>query len=254
MPIFRILAFAGACLFAGAITPARAEMTAAQRAEIETVIKDYLVKNPDVLRDALAEMDRRQKQDEDDARSKAVTDAAETIFNSPRQAVLGNPAGKVNLVEFFDYNCAYCKKSLPDLAQIVREDSNIRFVIKDFPVLGPGSVEAAEVATALRKQFKGDKYWQFHQKLLGMKGQIGRAQALAVAKEMGANIDQLEKDAASPETKESIQEVMKVADTLQLTGTPSFVMGDDVVVGAVGYDELKSKLDNVKKCGRVSCG
>ena len=130
----------------------------------------------------------------------------------------------------------------------------MRLVVKDFPVLGPGSVEAAEVATALRKQFSGEKYWQFHYKLLGMKGQIGKGQAVTVARDLGANLDQLGKDMTSNETKESIQEVMKIADGLQLTGTPTFVLGDDVLVGAVGYDELKSRIGNVKKCGKMACG
>ena len=251
----RFLAVAGLALFTlFAAAPARAEMSAAQKTEIQGVVKDYLMNNPDVLRDALAEMDKRQKDDEAAARKQAVSDAAPKIFNSPNQAVLGNPNGKVTLVEFFDYNCGFCKKSLDDIAKLVKEDSDLRLVIKDFPVLGPGSVEAAEIATALRKQFSGEKYWQYHYKLLGMKGQVGKAQALQVAKEMGADMARLDKDTAQPDTKASIQEVMTIADGLQLTGTPSFVLGDDVVVGAVGYDELKSKLNNVKKCGKVACG
>jgi protein-disulfide isomerase len=254
LPRFAAASLGAAFLALAAIAPARAEMNATQKTEIEAVIKDYLLNNPEVLRDALNEMDRRQKAEETAARAKAVSDAAPLIFNSPKQAVLGNPNGKVTLVEFFDYNCGYCKKSLDDITQLVKEDKDLRLVIKDFPVLGPGSVEAAEIATALRKQFTGDKYWQFHTKLLGMKGQIGKAQANAVAKEMGADMDRLAKDTASPDTKDSIQEVMKIADGLQLTGTPTFVLGDDVVVGAVGHDELKSRIDNVKKCGKVACG
>jgi protein-disulfide isomerase len=236
------------------LTPARAEVTAAQRVEIQGIIKDYLLKNPDVLRDALAEMERKQKADEEAARSKAVADQAPLIFNSPRQAVLGNPNGKVTLVEFFDYNCGYCKKALDDLAKLVKEEPELRVVIKDFPVLGPGSVEAAEVATALRNQLKGDKYWQFHQKLLATKGQVGKAQALAAAKEFGVDMAKLEKDMIDPATHASIQEVMQIADTLQLTGTPSYVVADDVVVGAVGYDALKSKIESIKKCGKSACG
>ncbi len=238
----------------GSVAAARAEMTAAQKTEIEGVIKDYLLHNPDVLRDALAEMERKQKEDEANARDKAVADAAPLIYNSPRQAVMGNPNGKVTLVEFFDYNCGYCKKSLDDIAALMKENPDLRLVVKDFPVLGPGSVEAAKVATALRNQFSGDKYWQFHFKLLGTRGQVGRAQALAVAKELGANMDQLVKDEGTREVSDSIQEVMKIADNLQLTGTPTFVVGDDVVVGAVGHDELMSKIGNVRKCGKADCG
>ena len=240
------------CAFAA--PDARAEMSAPQRSEIEGIIKDYLLKNPEVLRDALLEMEKRQKADEEAARVKAVSDQAPLIFNSPRQAVLGNPNGKVTLVEFFDYNCGYCKKTLDDLAALIREDSDLRIVIKDFPVLGPGSIEAAEVATAMRNQAKGDKYWQYYSKLLTSRGQVGKAQALAVAKELGADMDRLNRDMANPETRASIQEVMQMADKLQLTGTPSFVLADDVIIGAVGFDELKAKVGNVRKCGKTSCG
>ena len=241
-------------LAASSLTPASAQMSPAQRTEIEGVIKEYLLKNPEVLRDALVEMDRRQKADEETARAKAVSDQAATIFNSPRQAVLGNPNGKITLVEFFDYNCGYCKKTLGDIAQLVQSNPDLRLVIKDFPVLGPGSVEAAEIATAMRNQARGDKYWAYHSKLLASRGQVGKAQALAAAKEAGADMDRLNRDAASAETHASIQEVMQIADKLQLTGTPSFVLADDVIVGAVGYDELKMKIDNVRKCGKTACG
>ena len=253
--LFFLAALAGIGLLGAVATaPAQTQFNTGQRTEIEAIIKDYLLKNPEVLRDALAEMERKQKIEEELARSKAVAEQAPLIYNSPRQAVLGNPKGKVTLVEFFDYNCGYCKKGLEDLARLVKEEPELRVVLKDFPVLGPGSVEAAEVATALRSQFTGDKYWQYHQKLLTSKGQIGKAQAIATAKEMGADIVKLEKETADPATRASIQEVMQIADTLQLTGTPSYVLADDIVIGAVGYDALKSKIVNVKKCGKTVCG
>jgi protein-disulfide isomerase len=234
--------------------PALAELGAAQRTEIEGVIKDYLMRNPDVIREVLVEMERKQKADEESARSKAVSDLAPQLFESSRQAVLGNPNGKITLVEFFDYNCGYCKKALDDVAKLVKAEPDLRLVIKDFPVLGPGSVEAAEVATAMRNQAKGDKYWQYHTKLLLTRGQIGKAQALAVAKELGADMDRLAKETASPETRASLQEVMMIADKLQLTGTPTFVLGDEVIVGAVGQDELRARIGNMRKCGKTACG
>ena len=105
----------------------------------------------------------------------------------------------------------------------------------------------------MRNQFKADKFWDFHQKLLGTRGQIGKTQALAVAKDLDADMEKHEKDLAAPAIKESIQEVALLADQLNLTGTPSFVIGQDVVVGAIPYDEMKTKVDNVHKCGKVAC-
>lgn len=230
-----------------------AEFSAAQKAEIGAIVKDYLLANPEVLRDALAELDIRQKNAEAAARQKVVSDQSGLLFSSVNQATLGNLKGNATLVEFFDYNCGYCKRSLDDIARLMKADPNLKVVLKDFPVLGPGSVEAAHVATALRNQFKGEKFWDFHQKLLGARGQVGKAQALAVAKDLGADMDRLEKDMAAPAIKDSIQEVALLADQLNLTGTPSFVIGQDVVVGAIPYDEMKLKVDNVHKCGKVAC-
>ena len=144
--------------------------------------------------------------------------------------------------------------SIDEFLKLVKAEPDLRLVIKDFPVLGPNSVEAAEIATAMRNQAKGDKYWQYHTKLMQTRGQIGKAQALAVAKELGADMDKLAKDAASPETRASLQEVMMIADKLQLTGTPTFVLADEVIVGAVGHDELRNKIGNLRKCGKTACG
>jgi protein-disulfide isomerase len=235
-----------------ALPAAAAEFSAAQTKEIGTLVRDYLINNPEVLRDAMVELDRREKEAQQAAREKIISDNG-NLFSSPHQAVIGNPNGKVTLVEFFDYNCGYCKKALEDLAKLVKEDPNLRVVLKDFPVLGPGSVEAAEVASALRNQFSGDKFWAYHQKLLTTRGQIGKAQALAVAKEMGADMGKLDRDLANPDVKAGIQEVMQMADGLNLTGTPSWIVGKEVVVGAVGYDDLKSKIGNVAKCGKAVC-
>lgn len=251
-PLLRALV-AATLLIIAAPLPANAQMTPAQRSEIEAVVKDYLLKNPEVLRDAFVELERRQKAEEEEARVKAITELSGLIFNAPKQAVLGNPNGKVTLVEFFDYNCGYCKRALDDIMALVKEDKDLRFVLKDFPVLGPGSVEAAEVAIAMLNQANGDKYLQFHTKLLGARGQVGKAQALAVAKEVGADMARLEKDISSPQTRAILQDVMKIADKLQLSGTPTFVLADEVIVGAVGRDQLKARIANVRKCGKTAC-
>jgi protein-disulfide isomerase len=243
-------------LGATALPAAAADFAPGQKKEIGDVVRDYLVSNPEVLRDAMVELDRREKAEQAAAREK-VLDDNNMLLSSSHQGVVGNPNGKVTLVEFFDYNCGYCKKALDDLAKLMKEDPNLRIVLKDFPVLGPGSVEAAQVASALRNQFSGDKFWAYHQKLLTTRGQVGKAQALAVAKDMGADMGKLDRDMVSPEVKTGIQETMQLADKLNLTGTPSWVVGREVVIGAVGYDELKGKIggvaSNLAKCGKAVC-
>ena len=245
----------GAGLLAGApCGPASAaEFTTAQRAEIGGLVKDYLLQNPEVLQDAMSELERRQKLQESARREQVVGEKSAELFNAPNEVVLGNPKGKVTLVEFFDYNCGYCKRALGDVGKLLSSEPELRVVLKDFPVLSPGSVEAASIAVAASNQFKGDQFWQFHSKLLSSHGPVGKSQALAVAKDLGANMDQLAKDAASTEVKQTVQANMQLADALSLTGTPSFVVGQDVVVGAVGYDELKTRVDSVLKCGKAVC-
>jgi protein-disulfide isomerase len=238
---------------AGSFSARAAEFTPEQKSEIGAIIKDYLVNNPDALRAAIDALDKRDKQVEAQARQSAVADQSTALFSSPHQANVGNPKGDAALVEFFDYNCHYCKGALPDIAKLMQGDPNLKIVLKDFPVLGPGSVEAAKVASAVRNQLHGDKFWQFHFKLLGMHGPVGKTEALAVAKEMGVDMDQLNKDMESPEVMAGLQEVMHMADALQINGTPTFVVGQEVVVGAVGYDELKQKIDSVHKCGHAVC-
>ena len=230
-----------------------AEFSDAQKTEIGSVVKTYLLQNPEVLRDVMAELDRRDKAQEAAKREDVVKNKADVLLNLPVGEVIGNPQGKATLVEFFDYNCGYCKRALDDMAKLLKTEPDLRIVLKDFPVLGPGSVEAAQVAGAVRQQLKGDKFWAFHYKLLSTHGPVGKAQALAAAKDSGVDMDQLAKDIEKPEIRGGIEQNMELADSLSLTGTPSYILGQDVVVGAVGYAELKDRLDNVLKCGKSVC-
>lgn len=222
--------------------------SAAQTREIEDIVKNYLVQHPEVLQDAMEALDRRQKEADAEKARVTIKDNNATIFNSTHQVVLGNPQGKVTMVEFFDYNCAFCKRALADMLDLLKTDSELKFVLKEFPVLGPGSVEAAHVAVAARMQDpSGKKYMEFHQKLLGGRGPADKMRALAVAKDVGFDMARMEKDMNSDEVKATIEENMKLADALGVSGTPTYVVGGDVVVGAVGLDELRAKIKNERK-------
>jgi protein-disulfide isomerase len=243
-----VLPVAAAMLLAfPAVAPAQS-FTPDQKHEIETIVKDYLVAHPEVLQDVMAALDKHQQEaDAQKVRATILKDNA-TLFDSPHQVVLGNPHGSVTLVEFFDYNCAYCKRALPDMMKLLQTDTNLKFVLKEFPVLGDGSVEAAHVAVAARMQDPtGAKYIEFHQKLLGGRGAADQARALAVAKEVGFDMPRLLKDLNSPEVKTTIDEDMTLADALGVSGTPSYVVGDQLVVGAVGFDDLETKIKALEK-------
>ncbi len=184
-----------------------------QRHEIETIVKDYLIAHPEVMQDILAAVDKHQKDAEAQKTAATIKANKATLFNSPHQVVLGNPHGNVTAVEFFDYNCGFCKHALPDMLKLLQTDTNLKFVLKEFPVLGPGSVEAAHVAVAARMQDPtGAKYIEFHQKLLGGRGVADLTRALAVAKEVGFDMARIQKDMNSPEVKTTIDEDMKLAD------------------------------------------
>src|SRR5262245_201730 len=141
-------------LVAGALPGTAQTISDAQRGEIERIIKEYLLKNPEVLQDAIAELEKRQAAADAEKNQAAVKDNAQELFNSPRHVVVGNPQGDVTFVEFFDYNCGYCKRALDDMMQLMKADPKLKVVLKEFPVLGPGSVEAARVGVAVRMQDK----------------------------------------------------------------------------------------------------
>jgi protein-disulfide isomerase len=237
-----------------AAAPARAQaFTGEQRSEIERIVKDYLMSHPELLQEVMNELEKRQAQAEAEKHRAAVADNSAAIFSSPRQVTLGNPQGDVTVVEFFDYNCSYCKRAMSDMLELIKADGKLKFVLKEFPVLGDGSVQAAQVAAAVRMQDKtGKKYLEFHQKLLGGRGQADKARALAAAKEVGLDVAKIEKDMASDEVKATIEESFKLAEALGLNGTPSYVVGKDVVIGAVGLNTLKEKV-NAARCGKATC-
>lgn len=245
-----LLALAGVMI----VAPAQAQMTPAQRGEIESIVREYLIKNPEVLRDAFMELERRSKEEEEIQRRAAIEQLRGQIFDSRHQAVVGNPQGKVTLVEFYDYNCGFCKRGLEDVARLIKENPDLRVVLKEFPVLSQGSMEAAQVASAVRLQVSPDRFWNFHHKLMSSRGSIGRAQALAVAKEVGVDMTRLTRDMDGPEVKAALAETMQIGESLGISGTPSYVVGQDVVVGAVGYEALQTRIANVRKCGKSMCG
>lgn len=224
-----------------------------QRTDIETIIKNYLVSHPEVLEEAMAELTKRQTAAEAQKHEESITKNASAIFNSPRGVTLGNKEGDVTFVEFFDYNCGYCKRAMTDMLDLMKNDPKLKVVLKEFPVLSDGSVDAAKVAVAVRMQDpSGQKYLDFHQKLLGGRGPADKARAMAAAKEAGLDTAKIEKDLASPEVKATIEENFKLAEDIGLNGTPSYVIGKQIVVGAVGLEGLKEKI-GIARCGKATC-
>jgi protein-disulfide isomerase len=237
---------------APAAPAAPTDLTADQQTEVEGIIKNYLIANPEILRDAFAELQRREDAAAKAQQVAAIADNKDRLFSSSRQVVLGNPNGSATLVEFFDYNCGYCKRAHADMKKLLEEDKNLKVVLKEFPVLGPGSVEAAQVGAAVN-EIAADRYAEFHDKLIGERGQVNGERALAVAEEMGLDRQKIAGMMNSDEVKATINEVYDIANKLNLTGTPSYVTPKEVIVGAVGYDALKAKIEEARCTDAANC-
>jgi protein-disulfide isomerase len=240
----------------GLALPASVIPAAAQtpdRAAIEGIIRDYLLKNPEVIQEALLELERRQQENQRQAQRAAVRANIAAITQSPRSVVVGNPNGDTTIVEFFDYNCGFCKRGLADIRELMRTDPKLRVVLKDFPVLGPESLEASQVAVAVKNQLKGDKYFDFHIKLMESRGRVDKERAMAVARESGVDMSRLARDLESPETRATIAENIDMGDRLGLTGTPAYIIGEELVFGAVGRETLRKTVAGVRQCGKATC-
>src|SRR3954449_11601912 len=255
MPSFRFLKpalFALALCGAPAIASAQS-FSEPQRGGIEKIVREYLLSHPEVLEEVSAELSKRQTAAEAQKHEAAVSKNAQAIFSSPRGVTIGNKDGDVSFVEFFDYNCGYCKRAMADMLELMKSDAKLKVVLKEFPVLGPGSVEAAQVAVAVRMQDPtGKKYLDFHQKLLGGRGAADKARALQAAKEAGLDTAKIEKDIGSPEVRATIEENFKLAEAMGMNGTPSYVIGKQIVIGAVGVEGLKEKI-GIARCGKATC-
>jgi protein-disulfide isomerase len=218
--------------------------------EIGEIVKNYFVKHPEAVGQILAELLKHRpgatpspsaKPAVD--RSAAIADNTAELFASPHQVTLGDPHGDVTLVEFFDYNCGFCRRALSDTLALIKDEPRLKIVLKEFPILGPGSTEAARVAVAVRMQDPdGEKYLAFHRALLGTPGPASQDKALAAAQDQGLDLSRIEKDMTSDEVATTLGEDMKLAGALGFTGTPSYVIGKEVIMGAVGATALKERI------------
>jgi protein-disulfide isomerase len=231
-----------------AVPPALAQgsFTSEQKSEIGAIVREYLLRNPEVLQEAFAELERRAREQQAAEASRAIAKNAAAIFRSDDDFVAGNPQGDVTVVEFFDYNCHYCRKSMSDVTKLIDTDKNLRVVLKEFPILGPDSLYAAKAALAARRQ---GKYWQFHQALFSASARLGQEKVLAVAKDVGLDVAQLQKDMKDPSMAKVIDANLQLAAALGINGTPAFVIGETLVPGAVGFDSLSGTIAALREAG-----
>lgn len=230
--------------FAGSRTDATAAAVTTQgtnRGEVERIVHDYLLANPELLTEMQAALDLREREQQEATRLEAITSAASDLFDAGHDGVIGNPEGDVTIVEFFDYNCGFCKRALEDMEALVAADPQLRFVLKEFPILGPDSQQAHIVSMALQK-LAPEKYPEFHRALM-TGGRATEETAVAAALAQGVDEAALRAQMTNPEIEQAFANTYALAGLLSITGTPSYVVGTEVVFGALGEAVLREKIE-----------
>lgn len=212
-------------------------------ARIKALVYEAIRENPGIVMEAVRLLEEQQQQAQAAAASEVLGTIRDRLEQDPNAPVLGNPEGDVTVVEFFDYNCPYCRRAMPQVDALIEQDENVRLVYREWPILGDGSVFAARAALAARKQ---GKYEAFHEAMMGMTGRAEEASVMRIAGEVGLDTDQLRADMQAPEVDEHIQTSMELTRALGFTGTPSFVIGDELIGGLVEADVLAEHVQAVR--------
>ena len=221
-------------------------LSAQQRKQVKEIIREYLQKNPQVIIQSVQTMRDQQKNKAKKLNQKNVVIFKELIINDPTSPIAGNPKGDVTIVEFFDYSCGYCKKIFPNLKKLISEDKNIRFVFKELPILSRQSELAARAALAAWRQDK-KIYMVIHSEFMNLRGRFSEARIFRIAKNKGLDLVQLKKDMQSLTMDETIAQNRQLAQKLNITGTPGFIIGNNIIPGAVELETLKKLILDVRK-------
>jgi len=243
----RALALAGLLGVTIALPAAAAEFDKAQKAEIEEIVRTYLLENPNILYEMTEKLQAAEEAEQAEQQRSAILAYSDYLFDDPHSYTAGNPDGDVTIVEFFDYRCGYCQKNLASLTELIGEDKNVRVVLKEFPILGEPSLLASRAALAALQQDDGKHYWEFHGKLMRSSGDFSEENILKLAAESGLDTKKLVKDMDDDQVAETLENNYMVAERIGITGTPAFVVGDRLYRGGRTLDELKEMVAKHRK-------
>ena len=243
----RFLAAALAVLFAlaGTAAPASAQQneTLTDQAKTEQIIHDYLLAHPEVIIEAVNNYQKQQEKASAEKQTQALTDRREELQRTRGDPVVGNPNGDVTVVEFFDYRCPYCKTVAAAFIDLYEKDGKVRLVLKEFPILGPESEFASKAALAAQKQ---GKYREFHLAMMTFKGKMTNDDVRQLAAKVGIDVAKLEQDMQDPAVAETINRNYALADALGIRGTPAFIVGNELVPGAISAEEMQKRIAAVR--------
>ncbi len=226
------------------VTPAQAQTP--DRAAIENIMREYLLANPEILLEMQDALETRQQEQQRTASLETIKQNRDAIFNSSFDGVVGNPDGKITIVEFYDYNCGYCKRAMDDMDALTKSDPDLRFVLKEFPILSADSQKASIVSMAFHL-LQPEKYGEFHRALMTVDGRATEEAAIRIAVSLGAGEAELREKMKDPSIPQALSATYELATRLSVTGTPSYVVGEEVVFGALGKEVLAEKIADAKK-------
>ena len=212
-------------------------------ARIKELALEAILENPEIIEQAIGLLQQKQLARQQADVASILAERRNELEEDPNAPVLGNPAGDVTLVEFFDYNCPYCKRAMQEVKTLLQADPNIRLVYREWPILSPGSIFAARAALAARKQ---GKYEEFHWALMGFKGKVEEGSTIKIAKEVGLDVEKLKVDMLAPEIEEHIRLSMNLAEALNINGTPAFIAGEKVYPGLLTSEQLSPAIEDAR--------
>lgn len=215
-----------------------------QRGAMEDFVRDFILNNPEVLMESINLMHEKERQQKDDEAKAALKESYSYFYQDPSVPEAGNPKGDVTVIEFFDYNCGYCKRAFDVVKQTIESDKNVRIRFIEFPILSEQSTEAAKWSLSAARQ---GKYWEFHTQMMNSPAPKNEENMTRMAKEAGLDIERLKKDAASPEIEAELAKNRELTQKLGISGTPGFIVGDQILRGFVEYEGFKTIVEDERK-------
>ncbi|MFT5510812.1 MAG: protein-disulfide isomerase [Hyphomicrobiaceae bacterium] len=225
------------------IIPFMAVAEELSEARVKELVLEAIRENPGIVFEAAQLVEEQQQASQAQVAEQVLVDERDALERDPNAPVLGNPDGDVTIVEFFDYNCPYCRRVKPHMEALLAADPNVRVVYREWPILGEGSVFAARAALASRNQ---GKYDEFHWAMMGLNGRAEEASVIRAAEQIGINIAQLRRDMNAPEIDEHIQTSMRLSRAIGFSGTPSFVIGDSLAPGLIDAEQMITLVNQAR--------
>jgi protein-disulfide isomerase len=218
----------------------------AERKRIEGIVHDYLMANPEVILEAIRSLEERQQAAKEQQRDSIIDQVVPTLTASPLTPTFGADDSDVVMVEFFDYQCGYCKRLYPGVQKLMKEDQKLKVIFAELPILGPASLVASRAALASQEQ---GKYLEFHDAMMGHQGQLSDEVIFDLADEVGLDVAQLKDDMNAPKVMQYLAMIRSISESLDIRGTPAMVIGKNFVGGYVPYEKLQEIVEQVRAEG-----